>query len=69
VLGRKEQDLENSQSKLEMVTHICKPSTQEAEAGVSQVWDQPELNSEILPQKNKNKILILSYIAKTKKVF
>jgi hypothetical protein len=33
-----------------MVAHTCNPSTQEAEAGESQVQDQPRLHSKTLSQ-------------------
>jgi hypothetical protein len=32
------------------VVHACNPSTQEAKAGGSRVWGQPELYSETLSQ-------------------
>jgi hypothetical protein len=38
-----------------VVAHACDPSTQEAEAGGSQVQIQPWLHSEILSQKSKHK--------------
>jgi hypothetical protein len=36
-----------------IVMHTCNLSTQEAEAGESQAWSQPELQSKTLPQKNQ----------------
>jgi hypothetical protein len=41
--------------KLDMVVHICNPSTQKAEAGGLEVLSQPGLHSETLPQKKPNK--------------
>lgn len=37
---------------LGVVAHTYSPSTQEAEAGESQNWDQPKLSNEILSQQN-----------------
>jgi hypothetical protein len=42
------------------MAHICNLSTWEVEAGRSRVQGQPELHSEILSQKKKNKMQSLS---------
>jgi hypothetical protein len=38
---------------LDMVVHTCNLSAQEAEAGGSQIWGQPELHSKTLSKKKK----------------
>jgi hypothetical protein len=44
--------------KLGVLMHTCNPSTQEMEAGGLQVWGQPGLHSETLPQKHNEKLYI-----------
>jgi hypothetical protein len=46
-------------SQLRMVTHICNPSTQEAEAERSQVQGQPKLYRELV--KNQNSWALLAH--------
>jgi hypothetical protein len=53
------------QLQLGIVAHICNLSTQEAEAGKSQVQGQPGINSKILSPKKKKKIEVtpLQYVS------
>jgi hypothetical protein len=45
-----------------VVAHTCNPSTQEAEVEGLQVWGQPGLHSETLPQKQNETKKILNFV-------